>query len=79
MHLAQTDSDMQCVDWESLLADPADGSATVIRFVAARYLCASTNLENYSDELFEEVFTGHGDIDLAEWLGIPIAGQPADI
>eukprot|EP00959_Pyramimonas_sp_CCMP1952_P195312 4083882-Pyramimonas_sp.AAC.1 len=37
------------------------------------------NLENYSDELFEEVFTGHNDIDLAEWLGIPIAGQPADI
>eukprot|EP00959_Pyramimonas_sp_CCMP1952_P151323 3166258-Pyramimonas_sp.AAC.1 len=29
--------------------------------------------------LFEEVVTGHGDIDLAEWLGIPIGGQPADI
>eukprot|EP00959_Pyramimonas_sp_CCMP1952_P095922 2005578-Pyramimonas_sp.AAC.1 len=28
IHLAQTNSDMQCVDWGSLLADPADGSAT---------------------------------------------------
>eukprot|EP00959_Pyramimonas_sp_CCMP1952_P390426 8181340-Pyramimonas_sp.AAC.1 len=28
MHLAQTDSDMQYVAWESLLADPADSSAT---------------------------------------------------
>eukprot|EP00959_Pyramimonas_sp_CCMP1952_P199193 4166429-Pyramimonas_sp.AAC.1 len=36
-------------------------------------------LENYADELFEEVFTGHSDIDLAEWSGAPIAGQPADI
>eukprot|EP00959_Pyramimonas_sp_CCMP1952_P197655 4133750-Pyramimonas_sp.AAC.1 len=48
IHLAQTDSDMQCVDWE--------------------YLCASMNLDNCADELFEEVFTGHNDIDLAEWL-----------
>eukprot|EP00959_Pyramimonas_sp_CCMP1952_P245654 5134132-Pyramimonas_sp.AAC.1 len=31
----QTDSDMQNVDWESLLADPADGSATIVHFMAA--------------------------------------------
>eukprot|EP00959_Pyramimonas_sp_CCMP1952_P175851 3674645-Pyramimonas_sp.AAC.1 len=60
MHWARTDSDMQCVDWESLLADPADGSAIVIHFMAARYWCASVNLENCADELFEEAFTGHG-------------------
>eukprot|EP00959_Pyramimonas_sp_CCMP1952_P273669 5720302-Pyramimonas_sp.AAC.1 len=36
-------------------------------------------LENYADELFEEVLTGHNDTDLAEWLGVPIAGQRADI
>eukprot|EP00959_Pyramimonas_sp_CCMP1952_P459007 9477554-Pyramimonas_sp.AAC.1 len=35
MHLAQTDSDIQDVDWGSLLADPADGSATIAHFVAA--------------------------------------------
>eukprot|EP00959_Pyramimonas_sp_CCMP1952_P135768 2840375-Pyramimonas_sp.AAC.1 len=28
MHLAHSDSDMQYVDWGSLLADPADSSAT---------------------------------------------------
>eukprot|EP00959_Pyramimonas_sp_CCMP1952_P280742 5868132-Pyramimonas_sp.AAC.1 len=61
MHLAQTDSDMQYVDWGSLLADPADGSATVIDFVAAGYLSARMALESYADELFEEVFTGHDD------------------
>eukprot|EP00959_Pyramimonas_sp_CCMP1952_P216719 4532200-Pyramimonas_sp.AAC.1 len=47
--------------------------------MAARYLSASLSLENSADELFEEVFTCHSDIDLADWLGIPIAGQPADI
>eukprot|EP00959_Pyramimonas_sp_CCMP1952_P160000 3346659-Pyramimonas_sp.AAC.1 len=68
---------MQYVDRGSLLADPADSSATVVHFMAARYLRASMALENYADELFEEVFAGHDDIDLAEWLGVPIAGQPA--
>eukprot|EP00959_Pyramimonas_sp_CCMP1952_P053259 1114007-Pyramimonas_sp.AAC.1 len=38
VHLAQTDSDMQYVDWGSLLADPADSSAAVVNFMAARYL-----------------------------------------
>eukprot|EP00959_Pyramimonas_sp_CCMP1952_P040316 843282-Pyramimonas_sp.AAC.1 len=37
------------------------------------------SLENYADGLFEEVFTGHNDIDLADWLGMPIAGQAADV
>eukprot|EP00959_Pyramimonas_sp_CCMP1952_P101610 2125810-Pyramimonas_sp.AAC.1 len=70
---------MQHVDWESLLTDPAGGSATVIHFMAARHLNASMALESEADELFEELFAGHGDVDLAEWLGVPIAGQPADI
>eukprot|EP00959_Pyramimonas_sp_CCMP1952_P428065 8965140-Pyramimonas_sp.AAC.1 len=39
MHLAQTDSDMQSVDWESLLADPADSSVAAFNFMAARYEC----------------------------------------
>eukprot|EP00959_Pyramimonas_sp_CCMP1952_P257847 5388590-Pyramimonas_sp.AAC.1 len=47
--------------------------------MAARYRSSSMTLENCADELFEEVLTGHNDIDLAEWLGMPIAGQPADI
>eukprot|EP00959_Pyramimonas_sp_CCMP1952_P336872 7054014-Pyramimonas_sp.AAC.1 len=47
--------------------------------MAARDLRASMNLEDYADDLFEEVFTGRGDIDLAEWLGIPTAGQPTEI
>eukprot|EP00959_Pyramimonas_sp_CCMP1952_P025397 532830-Pyramimonas_sp.AAC.1 len=68
MHLAQTDSDTQHVDWEPPLAGPADGSATIVNLMAARYLNASMTLENYSDELFDQVFTGHDDIDLAEWL-----------
>eukprot|EP00959_Pyramimonas_sp_CCMP1952_P173656 3628792-Pyramimonas_sp.AAC.1 len=38
IHLAQTDSDIQYVDWESFVADPADGSATIVPFVAARHL-----------------------------------------
>eukprot|EP00959_Pyramimonas_sp_CCMP1952_P016258 344179-Pyramimonas_sp.AAC.1 len=79
MHLAQTDSDIQYVDWESLLADPADSPAAVVNSMAARYLSASMSLENYADELFEEVFAGHSEIDLADWLGIPIAGHTADI
>eukprot|EP00959_Pyramimonas_sp_CCMP1952_P331074 6932927-Pyramimonas_sp.AAC.1 len=77
-HLAQTDSDMQYVDWGSLLAGPADSSATVADFMVAGYLSASTTLENCADELFDGVFTSHDDIDSAEWLGIPVAGQPAD-
>eukprot|EP00959_Pyramimonas_sp_CCMP1952_P315602 6605550-Pyramimonas_sp.AAC.1 len=79
MLLAQTDSDMQYVDWESLLADPADSLVAVMNFMAARYLSASVSFENCASELFEEVFIGHNGIDLADWLGIPIAGQPADI
>eukprot|EP00959_Pyramimonas_sp_CCMP1952_P451887 9461348-Pyramimonas_sp.AAC.1 len=47
--------------------------------MAAGHLNASMALENYADELFEEVFPGHDDIDMAEWLGAPIAGQPEDI
>eukprot|EP00959_Pyramimonas_sp_CCMP1952_P004811 100950-Pyramimonas_sp.AAC.1 len=47
--------------------------------MAARYLSASMSLENYADGLFEEAFTGHNDNDLADWLGMPIAGQRADI
>eukprot|EP00959_Pyramimonas_sp_CCMP1952_P178953 3741069-Pyramimonas_sp.AAC.1 len=76
IHLARTDSDMQYVDWESLLADPADGPATMVHFMAAAYLSASVTLENFADELFEEVFSGHDDIDLAEWLGVPSRGNP---
>eukprot|EP00959_Pyramimonas_sp_CCMP1952_P064636 1349021-Pyramimonas_sp.AAC.1 len=79
MHPAQTDSDMQSVDWGSLLANPADGSATIVHCVAAGYISASLALENYADELFDEARAGHDDIDAAEWLGAPIAGQPADI
>eukprot|EP00959_Pyramimonas_sp_CCMP1952_P164965 3448243-Pyramimonas_sp.AAC.1 len=76
MRLAQTDSDMQYVDWGSLVADPADSSAAVVNRMAAMSLSASISLENCADELFEEVFTGHSDTDLADWLGIPNAGQP---
>eukprot|EP00959_Pyramimonas_sp_CCMP1952_P315884 6611453-Pyramimonas_sp.AAC.1 len=47
--------------------------------MAAGYLSASVTLEIRADELFEGVLTGHDDIDLAEWLGRPIAGQPSDI
>eukprot|EP00959_Pyramimonas_sp_CCMP1952_P038049 796240-Pyramimonas_sp.AAC.1 len=79
IHLVQTDSDIQHVDRESFLADPADGSATIVHFRAARYLSASVALENYAGELFEEVLAGHDDIEMAEWLGMPIAGPSADI
>eukprot|EP00959_Pyramimonas_sp_CCMP1952_P287373 6010142-Pyramimonas_sp.AAC.1 len=41
MHLAQTDSDMQYVDWGSLLVDSADSSAAVVIFMAAGYLSAA--------------------------------------
>eukprot|EP00959_Pyramimonas_sp_CCMP1952_P385658 8082025-Pyramimonas_sp.AAC.1 len=70
---------MQYVDCESLLADFADSSVAVVNFMAARYLSASVSLENCADELFEEILTGRSGIDLAGWLGSPIAGQPADI
>eukprot|EP00959_Pyramimonas_sp_CCMP1952_P102417 2142373-Pyramimonas_sp.AAC.1 len=70
---------MQHVGWETLLADPADSSVAVVNFVTARYLCASMSLDNYAGELFGEIFSGHNEIDLANWLGMPIAGQPADI
>eukprot|EP00959_Pyramimonas_sp_CCMP1952_P275428 5756935-Pyramimonas_sp.AAC.1 len=50
MHMALTDSDIQ----ESLLADPADGSAAVVNVMAARRLGASMYLENCADRLFEE-------------------------
>eukprot|EP00959_Pyramimonas_sp_CCMP1952_P163895 3426638-Pyramimonas_sp.AAC.1 len=39
-----------------------------VQYVGWEYFSASVTLENYADELFEEVFTGHGDVDLAEWL-----------
>eukprot|EP00959_Pyramimonas_sp_CCMP1952_P124165 2596389-Pyramimonas_sp.AAC.1 len=38
--LDQADSDIQHVDWETLLADPADSSVTVVNFTAAEYLSA---------------------------------------
>eukprot|EP00959_Pyramimonas_sp_CCMP1952_P169801 3547657-Pyramimonas_sp.AAC.1 len=63
MHLDQTASDTLYVGLATILADPADSSVAV----------------NYADELFEEIFTGHNEIDQADWLGIPIAGQPSDI
>eukprot|EP00959_Pyramimonas_sp_CCMP1952_P330293 6915896-Pyramimonas_sp.AAC.2 len=37
------------------------------------------SLEIDANELYEEISTGHDEIDLADWLGIPIAGQPADV
>eukprot|EP00959_Pyramimonas_sp_CCMP1952_P320489 6706698-Pyramimonas_sp.AAC.1 len=37
------------------------------------------SLNSYADELSEEMFTGHNEIDLADWPGMPIAGQPADV
>eukprot|EP00959_Pyramimonas_sp_CCMP1952_P423318 8867334-Pyramimonas_sp.AAC.1 len=67
MHSAQTDSDIQYVDWETLVADPADGPVAVVTyFVAARYLSAGVSAENFADELFEEIFTGHNEINLAD-------------
>eukprot|EP00959_Pyramimonas_sp_CCMP1952_P110826 2318731-Pyramimonas_sp.AAC.1 len=42
--------------------------------MAAGHLSASATLENCAGELFEEVFTGHKDNDLAEWLGTPNRG-----
>eukprot|EP00959_Pyramimonas_sp_CCMP1952_P093714 1960985-Pyramimonas_sp.AAC.1 len=65
IHRAQTDSDIQHVDWESLIVDFADGSATIVHSMAVRYLRASIALDSYADVLFKEVFTGHSDIDLA--------------
>eukprot|EP00959_Pyramimonas_sp_CCMP1952_P039828 832745-Pyramimonas_sp.AAC.1 len=47
--------------------------------MAARYWSANMSLENSAGELFEELLTGHNEINLANWLGMPIAGQPADI
>eukprot|EP00959_Pyramimonas_sp_CCMP1952_P131621 2752074-Pyramimonas_sp.AAC.1 len=47
--------------------------------MAARYLSASMSLESYADGLFEVAFAGRDGIDLADWLGAPIAGQPADV
>eukprot|EP00959_Pyramimonas_sp_CCMP1952_P065112 1359402-Pyramimonas_sp.AAC.1 len=37
------------------------------------------SLERYADELFEEIYAGHYEINLADWMGTPIAGQPAQI
>eukprot|EP00959_Pyramimonas_sp_CCMP1952_P249120 5207644-Pyramimonas_sp.AAC.1 len=37
------------------------------------------SLDSYAGRLFEEACTGHNDIDLADWLGMPIAGRPAEI
>eukprot|EP00959_Pyramimonas_sp_CCMP1952_P468044 9492571-Pyramimonas_sp.AAC.1 len=56
MHLVHTDSDMQNVDWETLLADPADNPTAVVHSMAARYLSASMSLERCADELFEEIY-----------------------
>eukprot|EP00959_Pyramimonas_sp_CCMP1952_P306172 6407607-Pyramimonas_sp.AAC.1 len=75
MHLAQTDSDMQCVVWESLLADPADISVAALNFTAAMHLSANAHLESFADELFEEIFIGHNEIDLADWLACPSRGS----
>eukprot|EP00959_Pyramimonas_sp_CCMP1952_P298000 6233754-Pyramimonas_sp.AAC.1 len=47
--------------------------------MAARYLSASMSFENYSDELFEEMHVGHDELNLADRLGMPIAGQPAHV
>eukprot|EP00959_Pyramimonas_sp_CCMP1952_P396029 8297847-Pyramimonas_sp.AAC.1 len=47
--------------------------------MAASYLRASMSLQNYADELFEEIYVGHGEINPADWLGIPIAGRFAHI
>eukprot|EP00959_Pyramimonas_sp_CCMP1952_P197005 4119401-Pyramimonas_sp.AAC.1 len=79
MQLAQTDSCMQHVDWETLLTEPADNPAAAVNFMAAGYLRASMSFENCADELFEEMHVGHNEINLADWLGMPIAGQPAPI
>eukprot|EP00959_Pyramimonas_sp_CCMP1952_P438802 9186623-Pyramimonas_sp.AAC.1 len=43
--------------------------------MAARYLNVSMSLENCAAELLEDIFTGHNGINLADWLGMPIAGQ----
>eukprot|EP00959_Pyramimonas_sp_CCMP1952_P002984 61869-Pyramimonas_sp.AAC.1 len=79
MHLAQTDSDMQFVDWETRLTDPADRSVANVNFMAAKFWSAGISLENYADEAFEEIFAGHSESDLAGWLGMPVAGRPSDI
>eukprot|EP00959_Pyramimonas_sp_CCMP1952_P168336 3517343-Pyramimonas_sp.AAC.1 len=49
MHVVQINSDILYVDWETLLADPADNSVTVVNFLAARYLSVRMSLENCAD------------------------------
>eukprot|EP00959_Pyramimonas_sp_CCMP1952_P196969 4118417-Pyramimonas_sp.AAC.1 len=61
MHLAQDDSDMQYADWETLLADLADNPTAAANFMVARHLSASISLERCADELFEEIYVGHGE------------------
>eukprot|EP00959_Pyramimonas_sp_CCMP1952_P338839 7096060-Pyramimonas_sp.AAC.1 len=71
---------MQYVDWETPLAGPADAPAAAVHFTAARHLRFSMYLERCAGELFEEVCVGHDGANLADWLGMPIAGQqPAHI
>eukprot|EP00959_Pyramimonas_sp_CCMP1952_P089190 1865940-Pyramimonas_sp.AAC.1 len=41
INLAQADSDMQHVNWETLLAAPADNPAAAVNFTAAWHLSAS--------------------------------------
>eukprot|EP00959_Pyramimonas_sp_CCMP1952_P293326 6134715-Pyramimonas_sp.AAC.1 len=65
IHLAQTDSDIQCIDWGSLLADPADSSVAVVNIMAVRYLSASVFLEFCRRAVRRD------------WLGITIVGEPA--
>eukprot|EP00959_Pyramimonas_sp_CCMP1952_P213045 4457499-Pyramimonas_sp.AAC.1 len=64
---------------ETLVAEPEDNPVAAVYFTAAKYLRASASLERYADELFEEIYVGQYDINLADWLGIPIAWQPAHI
>eukprot|EP00959_Pyramimonas_sp_CCMP1952_P065821 1374210-Pyramimonas_sp.AAC.1 len=45
--------------------------------MSARHMGASVSLERCAWQLFEEVYGGRDEIDLADWLGTPIAGQPA--
>eukprot|EP00959_Pyramimonas_sp_CCMP1952_P255359 5333572-Pyramimonas_sp.AAC.2 len=76
MHLAQTDSDMQRVDWETRLADPA-GNPT--QSLTSWLPGASMSLETCAGELFEEIYVGHDQVIPADWLGIRSAGQPARV
>eukprot|EP00959_Pyramimonas_sp_CCMP1952_P075764 1583772-Pyramimonas_sp.AAC.1 len=45
IHLAQTDSDIQQVDWGTPLAEPEDTTTAAVHFTAARHLSTSVSLE----------------------------------